>query len=361
MKAALRLLLLLCITWTAQAEEEPILNIYNWADYIDPSLIDEFEEEFGIKVNYDTYDSAAMVDTKLLTGKSGYDLVMHAAANSARLIPIGVYQPVDFSKLKNSDNIDPAIMVTMRDAFGVDVIGVPYSWGTTGFTYNVDMIMERMPDAPLESGALMFDPEVVSKFADCGVTLLDSATTVIPMALVYLGLPAGSVDPEHLAQAEELLSAIRPYIKYFDSAKMLLDMPSKEVCLAMSWSGDYGVASTRAKEAGVEINLDYSVPVEGATSWYDVIYIPADARHPNNAHLFLDFILRPEVIARVTNFTGYANVNLLADEFVDPEILNDPAIYPDQATRDRLHPVAMHGPKEERLRSRSWTKIKSGL
>ena len=361
MKRLLATLLTLCMTGLASAAEEPVLNIYNWADYIDPSLIDEFEAEYGIKINYDTYDSAAMVDTKLLTGKSGYDLVMHAAANSARLIPIGAYQPVDFSALSNSDNIDPQIMATMREAFGVEVIGVPYSWGTTGFTYNVDMIRERMPDAPVTSGALMFDPDVVSRFADCGVTLLDSSTTVIPMALVYLGLPAGSLEPEHLAQAEELLSSIRPYIKYFDSAKMLLDIPSKEVCLTMSWSGDYAVAASRAKEAGVDINLAYNVPVEGATSWYDVVYIPADAPHPGNAHLFLDFILRPEVIARVTNFTGYANVNLRAAEFVDPDILNDPAIYPDQATRDRLHPVAMHGPKEERRRSRARTKIKSGL
>ena len=247
------LLVTLCsLGGTSIASEEAVLNIYNWADYIDPDLISEFEAKYDIKINYDIYDSSAMVDTKLLTGSSGYDLVVHASTNSDRLIPIGVYQAVDYSRLTNWGNIDPDLLQMLKEAYGRDTVGVPYMWGTTGFSYNVDMIRERMPDAPVHSADLVFDPEIVKHFADCGVTLLDGASTVIPVVMIYLGHPVDSVEPEHLADAEELLRSIRPYIKYFSSAKMLLDLPSKEVCIAMSWSGDYSVASSRAAEAGVD-------------------------------------------------------------------------------------------------------------
>lgn len=353
--------LLLAIGGQYAMAEEALLNIYNWSDYIDPSVLSEFEEEFGIRVNYDIYDSSEMVDTKMLAGSSGYDLVVHSAAFAARLIPIGVYQEVDFSRLENYGNIDPLILQRMESAYGAKATGIPYMWGTTGFSYNVDMIRQRMPDAPVDSAALVFDPEIVSRFADCGVSLLDDPTSVIPFAMLYLGHPASSVEPEHLADAEKLLNSIRPYIKYFSSTKMLLDLPSKEVCIAMSWSGDYSVASSRAAEAGVDINLAYSVPMEGGVEWYDVFYIPSDAPHPDNAHLFLDFLLRPEVIARTTNFVGYANANLKATPLVDPSIANDPAIYPDAEIQARLFASEVLPPKLERRRSRSWTKIKSGL
>ena len=361
MRAAFILCLSLMFTSAALSADEPVLNIYNWADYIDPSVIDEFEAEYGIKINYDIYDSAEMVDTKLLTGGSGYDVVTHASTNSALLVPIGVYQPVDYSRLENWKNIDPSILQALKEASGKDTIGVPYMWGTTGFAYNVDMIRERMPDAPVNSADLVFDPDVVKHFADCGVTLLEGASSVIPFVMIYLGHPNDSVEPEHLAEVEALLSAIRPYIKYYSSAKMLLDLPSKEVCIAMSWSGDYSVASSRAAEAGVEIDLAYSVPSEGSTSWYDIMYIPSDAPHPDNAHLFLDFLLRPDVIARASNYTGYANANIAATELVDPAIRNDTAIYPDQSIKDRLQVAPMLEPKLERRRSRVWTKVKSGL
>jgi putrescine transport system substrate-binding protein len=351
----------LVLAATGATAEEPVLNIYNWADYIDPDLITEFESESGIKVNYDIYDSSEIVDTKLMTGSSGYDIVVHSAAFSARLTPIGVYQPVDFSRLRNWQNIDERIVASMVAGYGQDVIGVPYMWGTTGFAYNVDMIRERMPNAPLASGAMIFDPEVVSRFADCGVSLLDDPTSVIPMAMLYLGYPANSIEPTHLAAVEALLKSIRPYIKYFSSTKMMLDLPSKEICIAMSWSGDYAVASTRAAEAGVAINLAYTIPLEGSTDWYDVMYIPADAPHPDNAHRFLDFMLQPDKIARASNFIGYANANKNATPLVDPAITGDPAIYPDSDTMKRLHSTLVLPPKQERLRSRVWTKVKTGL
>ncbi len=343
------------------AAEKPVLNIYNWADYIDPALVEEFEREYGIRVNYDIYDSSEIVDTKLLTGHSGYDVVIHSASFSARLIPIGVYQSVDYSRLKNWHHIDDGIVAKIRRYFGDNIAGVPYTWGTTGFAYNRKMVLQRMPDAPLDSAAMLFDPAVVARFADCGVSLLDDPTSVIPIAMLYLGYPANSVEPEHLAKVEELLKTVRPYIKYFSSTKMLLDLPSKEVCVAMAWSGDYAVATTRAAEAGIDIDLAYTIPREGAIDWYDVMYIPADAPHPDNAYLFLDFMLRPDIIARASNYIGYANANRSATPLVDPVLTGNPAIYPDQETMQRLQPSVVLPPKLERRRSRTWTKIKTGL
>ncbi len=345
----------------AQAAEEPLLNVYNWSDYIDPDLIEEFEREFGIKVNYDIYDSSEIVDTKLLTGRSGYDVVVHSTSFSQRLIPIGVYQRVDYARLKNWHHMDPDLLARIRGHFGDDLAGVPYMWGTTGFAYNRAMVLERMPDAPLDSAAMLFDPAVVSRFADCGVSMLDDPTSVIPHAMLYLGYPANSVEPAHLEKVEQLLKSVRPYIKYFSSTKMLLDLPSEEVCIAMAWSGDYAVASSRAEEAGIDIDLGYTIPREGAIDWYDNMYIPADAPHPENAYLFLDFMLRPEVIARASNYIGYANANRSATALVDPAITGDPAIYPDPVTMERLEPSVILSPKLERRRSRAWTKIKTGL
>ena len=345
----------------AHAAEEPLLNVYNWSDYIDPDLIEEFEREFGIKVNYDIYDSSEIVDTKLLTGRSGYDVVVHSTSFSQRLIPIGVYQRVDYARLKNWHHMDPDLLARIRGHFGDDLAGVPYMWGTTGFAYNRAMVLERMPDAPLDSAAMLFDPAIVSRFADCGVSLLDDPTSVIPLAMLYLGYPANSVEPAHLEKVEQLLKSVRPYIKYFSSTKMLLDLPSKEVCIAMAWSGDYAVASSRAKEAGIDIDLGYTIPREGAIDWYDNMYIPADAPHPETAYLFLDFMLRPEVIARASNYIGYANANRSATALVDPAISGDPAIYPDPVTMERLEPSVILSPKLERRRSRAWTKIKTGL
>ena len=295
------------------------------------------------------------------TADMGYDVVIHSAAFSARLIPIGVYQSVNYSRLRNWHHIDGDLVARIRRAYGENIAGVPYMWGTTGFAYNRKMIRERMPDAPVNSGAMLFDPAVVSRFADCGVSLLDDPTSVIPIAMLYLGYPANSVEPQHLAKVEELLKAVRPYIKYFSSTKMLLDLPSREVCVAMAWSGDYSVAMARAAEVGLDIELAYTIPLEGAVDWYDMMYIPADAPHPDNAYLFIDFMLRPENAARASNFIGYANGNRSATPLVDPAITSDPAIYPDAETMQRLESTVVHPPKLERRRSRTWTKIKTGL
>jgi putrescine transport system substrate-binding protein len=342
-------------------EGERRLNIYNWADYIDPQTLVDFEQEYGIQVNYDIYDSSEMVDAKLLTGSSGYDIVVHAASFTARFKDIDILHSLDTSRLSNWHYLEPALVETLDRQYSSGLMGSPFFWGTTGFTYNVDEIKARMPDAPLDSAAMFFDPEIISQFADCGVSMLDDPLTVIPLAMMYLGYPANSVDLYQLAEVEQLVKSVRPYIKYFSSTKMLLDLPSKEVCMAMSWSGDYGVAAGRAAEAGIDINLAYTIPKEGSVIWFDNINIPSDAPHRDNAYLFVDYMLRPEVIARSTNYIGYANANKDAINFVQPRIAQDTAIYPDQLVLQRMQTTEVLTPKMERRRSRTWTKIKTGL
>ena len=337
------------------------LNIYNWADYIHPDAITRFEEEFGIDITYDIYDSSEIVDTKLMTGRSGYDVVVHAASFTARLATVGIFHLVDFNKLPNWHHLDPNLIRRADEKYSNGLQGVPFFWGTTGITYNVDLIKERMPNAPLDSSALIFDPEIISKFTDCGISFLDDPTSVIPMAMMYLGYPANSVDLQQLKEVETLVKAVRPFITYFSSTKMLLDLPSEEVCIAMSWSGDYSVASNRAKEAGIDINLDYIIPKEGGGMWFDNMYIPEDAPHRENAYLFLNYMLRPEVIAASTDYIGYANANKSATPLVNPSLTANVAIYPDAETLQRLQTTEVLAPKEERKRSRTWTKIKTGL
>ena len=345
----------------AAAAEQKILNVFTWPDYIAPNTISDFEREYGIKVNYDTYDSTEMAEARLLAGRTGYDVVVHAERYSARLIPIGIYRPLDKSKLTNWGNLDPWVLKTLESADPGNRYGVPYLWGTTGFTYNIDMIRARMPNAPVTSGDMIFKPEVAKHFADCGITFLDEPTDVIPMALLYLGRDPNSLDPKDLADVEKLLKGVRPYIRYFSSAKMLIDLPNEEVCIAMSWSGDYAQAMHRASEVGRPVKLAYTVPKEGALAWFDLWFIPADAPHPDNAHLFLNYLLRPEVIAAISNETRYAAPNPKAMQFVLPEVRNDPAVYPPEALKQQLYKGFLHSPKEERARTRLWSRVKTGL
>lgn len=345
----------------AIADEERVLNIYNWADYIGKDTLADFESEYDIRVNYDIYESSEIVDAKLMAGHTGYDVVIHSAAFSARLMPAGIYQPLYKNKLSNLGNLDSRVLDLLAESDPGNRYAVPYMWGTTGFSYNVQMIKDRMPNAPLGSGDMIFKPEIVSRFADCGVSFLDSPTDVIPMALNYLGYDGNTTDLDEIAKAEAVLKSVRPYIKYFSSTKMLMDLPNKEVCVAMSWSGDYATAFMRAKEAGLDIELAYTIPQEGSVSWVDGAYIPSDAPHPNNAHLFLDFLMRPEVIAAISNQTNYANGNEAATPLVNPEIVNNPAIYATdrvlgQSTIQKLFP-----PKIERIRTRIWSRVKTGI
>ncbi len=354
-------LLMAGLLMTGPALAEPVLNIYNWADYIGETTIEDFENEFGIKVNYDVYESSEIVDAKMMAGKSGYDLVVHSAAFSSRLLEVGIYAKLDWTQLENKDNLDAALVQSFSRFDPGNQFGMPYMWGTTGFSYNREMLLERMPDAPLDSADLVFNPGILARFADCGVSLLDSSNDVIPLVMIYLGHPPNSIDPQHLKDAQNTLTAIRPYIRYFSSTKMLLDLPSKEICIAQSWSGDYSIAARRALEAGIDIELGYNIPKEGSLIWFDAWYIPADAPHQDNAYLFLDYLLRPEVIADISNNVGYANSNQRATPLVDPAMTSDPAIYPNAAIVSRLAPGKVYPPKQERARTRVWTRLKSGL
>jgi len=343
------------------AEEEKVLNVYNWADYIGQDTLADFEAEYGIKVNYDVFDATAVVEARLLAGKTGYDVVLQALRYSSRLMKIGAFQPLDHDQLTLWGNLDPWVLDVMGRADPGNRYGVPYMWGTTGFAYNVDLVLERLPDAPVGSAAMLFDPEVASHFADCGISMLDEATTVIPLVMLYLGYEPHSIDRAQLAEAEAVLKSVRPYVRYFSSSRMINDMPNGEICLAMSWSGDYAQAQARAEEAGVDMRLAYTVPREGTVLWFDSMMIPADAPHPGNAHLFLNFLMRPEVIAPISELTGYANANRASLPFLDPRVANDPAAYPPMADRAGWQAGLIYDPKQERQRTRAWSRVKTGL
>ncbi len=341
-------------------DDSNVVNVYNWADYIAPGIIEQFEAETGIKVNYDIYDSSEVVDVKLLAGNSGYDVVVHSNQFSSRLAPIGVFEKLDFSRLPNIRNLDPEVMQRIRYEAVADY-NVPYHWGSTGYAWNVAMVRERLPDHPMDSSDVLFDPDVISKLADCGVSLLDGPTDVFPMVLAYIGRDPNAVDDESLAAAEEQIKKIRPYLRYFSNQKMMSDLPNKEVCVAMSWSGDYAQAQARAEEAGIDIELRYTIPKEGSGLWVDGLYIPSDAPHRDNAYRFLDFMLRADIAAANVNNSRYANANGASWELLDPEILNNPAIFPTDAVWDVLYPIKTADPKRERPRTRAYASAKSGI
>ena len=354
-------LLLFATAAGAGVAEEKVLNFYNWADYIAPTTLDDFEAEYGIKVNYDIFDATAVVEAKLLAGRTGYDIVLQAMRFSTRLISIGVFQPLQRERLANWKNLDPWVLDVMARYDPGNRHAAPYMWGTTGFMYNVDMVLERMPDAPLDSAAMLFDPEVTRHFADCGIIWLDEASTVIPLVMLYLGYEPHSIDESELAEAEAVLKSVRPHVRYISSGMGLNDMGNRDVCLAMAWSGDYIQAQNRADEVGADVRLAYTVPKEGTVMWFDNLLIPADAPHVENAHLFLDFLMRPEVIARISEFTGYGNANRASIPYLDPLLANNPAAYPPMEARQGWQAGLVYEPKLERRRTRAWSRVKTGL
>ena len=343
------------------AAEEPVLNVYNWADYIAPETIADFEREFGIEVNYDTYDSSETVEAKLLAGSTGYDVVDVAYYNASRIIPAGVFQALDRDRLPLLGNLDPWVLARAEAYDPGNRYGVPYMWGSTGFAYNARLVEKFAPGAPVDSADMLFDSAVVSRLAACGVTWVDEPADVIAMALIYLGLDPNSMAADDLARAEALLKSVRPHIRYFSTTRMMTDLPNEDVCVAMSYAGDYAQARARALEVGSEVPLRYTVPREGSVLWADGMFIPRDAPHPDNAHKFLNYLLRPEVIAHVTNVIHYASGNAAALPFVDPVILADPAAYPSPEARELLRLRLAFGPKQERQRMRLWSRVKTGL
>jgi putrescine transport system substrate-binding protein len=341
------------------APEEKALYVYNWADYIGKNTLADFERATGIKVVYDTYDADETLEAKMMAGDSGYDVVSTSTDFFSRQIKAGIYQPLDRAKLPNWKNLNPRILAIEAKYDAGNRYAMPYLRHVNGFAYNVDMVKARLPDAPLDSLDMLFKPEIVARFADCGVTLLDSAEDVLQLALNYLHLDPNSTRKEDYQRAEQLILAVRPYIRTFDSTEYMNGLANKEFCISMSWSGDYAASRARAKAAGVDVNLAFTVPKEGANGSFDALLIPAGAPHPQAAHLFLNFLMQPRVIAAVTNDIHYANDNLAANAFVDPQILNDPAVYPTPEVEARLYESAEVAPALERIRTRTWTRIKT--
>jgi putrescine transport system substrate-binding protein len=341
--------------------DERVINVYNWSDYVAPDTIRNFEREYGIDVNYDVYDSSEIVDAKLLAGSSGYDVVFHSNQFAVRLAPLGIFQKLDFSKFENLHHLDPEILAKTSLYEELEGYSIPYMWGSTGYAYNEDMVRQRLPDLEMNSANVLFDPDIISKLADCGVSLLDSPTDAFPMVLSYLGRDPNAVDAESIAAAKAQLDLVRPYVRYFSSVKMISDLPNREVCVAMSWSGDYAQASMRAMEAGIDVDLRYTMPREGSALWVDGMFVPSDAPHVENAYLFMDYIMRPEVTAAISNHVFYANANKSAFPLLSRTVADDPGIYPDEELWELLFPVLPADPKQERLRTRAWARVKSGF
>jgi putrescine transport system substrate-binding protein len=344
----------------ASAAEEKVLNVYNWSDYIEASVIEDFTKETGIKVQYDVFDSNEMLETKLLAGNTGYDIVVPSASFLYRQLKAGVHQKLDKSQLPNLANIDPDIAKRLEAFDPGNEHSVNYMWGTSGVGYNVKKIAERMKDAPVDSFAMFYDPKIASKFADCGISILDAPSEVIGTVLIYLGKDANSEKPEDLAAAEAVLKAVRPYIKNFHSSAYIEQLANGEICLALGWSGDVLQAQTRAVDAKNGVEIDYRIPKEGAVMFFDQMAIPKDAKHPKNAHLFINFLLRPEIAARNSTYISFANANKAATPLVDAAVTGNPNVYPPAELMSKLVPDMPESPEFSRLLNRSWTTVKTG-
>ena len=337
------------------------VNVYNWSDYIAEDQVKDFARDTGIKVNYTTYDSNEILDAKLRTGKSGYDIVVPTASPFfVRQLQANIFLPLDKSKLKNWKNLDPEIMAALAKYDPNNAHGVPWMWGTTGIGYNVGEIRKRMPDAPVDSLRMIFDPAVVSKFQDCGVMLLDSATDMLPAALKYLGLDPDSKKPEDLAKAADVIKAVRPYVRKFHSSEYINALAGGNVCLAFGFSGDIFQARDRGSKAASKVDIEYAIPKEGSLLWIDVVAIPKDAPNQANAYRFLDFMLEAKVAAASSELTGYANGNKAAFALLPKDISGNPLIYPPQDVRAKFYTITAGTAEQVRERTRLWTSVKTG-
>jgi putrescine transport system substrate-binding protein len=345
---------------TLASAQERVVNVYNWSDYIDDSILEEFTKETGIKVVYDVFDSNEILETKLLAGGSGYDVVVPTAYFLQRQIAAGVFQKLDKSKLPNLANMWNVIMERTAQYDPGNDFAVDYMWGTTGIGYNVDKMKEVLGTDEKPNWDVVFNPEIAAKFKDCGIHLLDSPTDIIPSALAYLGLNPDSHDQADLDKAAELLLKVRPYIRKFHSSEYINALANGDICLAVGFSGDIFQARDRAAEAKAGVTVDYSIPVQGAQMWFDMLAIPADAPHVAEAHEFINYMMKPEVIAKASNYVFYANGNKASQQFLDKEVLEDTAIYPPDAVMQKLFTVTPFEPKEQRVLTRLWTKIVTG-
>ena len=345
----------------AQPKRQRIVNVYNWSDYIAPSVVDDFTKDTGIKVRYDTFDSNDTLETKLFAGKSGYDVVVPTAYFLERQIKAGVLQKLDKEKLPNLANMWPEITQRLAAYDPGNQYAVNYMWGTTGIGYNARKAREILgPNGTIDSWDIVFKPENLAKFKDCGVHLLDSSDDVLAAALHYLGLDPNSSNEADLQKAADLVMKIRPYVRKFHSSEYLNALAAGEICLVLGFSGDIKQSQKRAAEAKNGVEIAYAIPKEGAQLWFDNLAIPRDAKNAAEADEFINYLQRPEVAAKNTNFISYANGNLASQKFIDKAILEDKTIYLDEATMRRLYTISAHDPKTQRLINRLWTRIKTG-
>jgi putrescine transport system substrate-binding protein len=351
----------LAATALPAAAQERVVNIYNWSDYIDPKMLDAFTRETGIKVIYDTYDTNEIVETKLLAGRSGYDIVVPSGPFLQRLIRAGVFQPLDKAKLPNLKHVWPDIAARLAVYDPGNVYAVDYMWGTTGIGVNTALVRARLgSNQPLNTWDIVLRPELIAKLKDCGVTMLDAPEDIFPNVLAALGLKPDSKRVDDLDKAGEALFRIRGAVQKFHSSEYINQLANGDVCLSVGYSGDVIQARKRAQEAKSEVEVAYLIPQQGALMWFDAFAIPKDAAHPAEAHAFIDFMMRPEVAAANTNFVSYASGNLAAKSLVKPEILNDPGIYPDEATFRRLFTNTAYDDRTQRVVTRLWTRVRTG-
>jgi putrescine transport system substrate-binding protein len=357
----LPVLAFLLVAAAAPAFAQGQVNVYNWSDYIAETELKAFEKNTGLKVNYTTYDSNEILDAKLKTGRSGYDVVVPTASPFfVRQLAAGLFAPIDRTKLKNFGNLDPEIMAALAKYDPGNAHAIPWMWGTTGIGYNVAEINKRLPGAPVNSLKMVFDPEIVAKFKDCGVMMLDSATDVLPAALNYLGLDPDSKKPEDLAKAAEVVKAVRPSIRKFHSSEYVNALAGGNICLVFGYSGDIFQARDRAAKAADKQDIAYAIPKEGSLLWIDVAAIPKDAPDPNQALRFLDFMMEPRVAAASSELTGYANANKAATALLPKDIAGNPLIYPPADVRARFYTITAGNAEQVRERTRLWTTIKTG-
>jgi putrescine transport system substrate-binding protein len=349
------------IAFAASAQAEGVVNVYNWSDYIDESVLEAFTAETGVKVVYDVFDTNEILETKLLAGGTGYDIVVPTGTFLARQISAGVFQPLQKDKLPNLKNMWEAVSSRTAKYDPDNKFSINYMWGTTGIGYNVGKIQERLgADFVVDSWSLVFDPAIAAKVADCGVMMLDAPDEIFRAALRYLGLDPNSASPDDYRKATDLLLSVRPSIQKFHSSEYINGLANGEICVAVGYSGDIFQARDRAAEANNGVTVNYVIPKEGANMWFDQMAIPADAPNVENAHKFLDFLMRPEMIAKASNFTFYANGNLASKELLDEAVKGDPAIYPTDEVVNNLFVASPLDAGLQRQVTRMWSQVRTG-
>jgi len=344
----------------AAAQEEKILHVFNWSDYIAEDTVPNFEKQSGIKVTYDVFDSNDVLETRLLAGNSGFDLVVPSASFLERQIKAGVFQKIDKSQIPNLKNMDPDIMSRVGLHDPNNEYAVPYLWGTTGIGYNEDKIKKILGDARPDSWNYIYDPKLVAKFKDCGLSLLDAPDEILKTVLAWMGRDPNSQKEDDLKAAEAKLMPIRPFVRKIHSSQYIDDLANGDLCIAVGWSGDILQARDRAAEAGQGVKIKYAIPKEGTIVWFDMLAIPADAKHPKNAHAFINYLMEPQVAANDSNFVNYANGNAASFPMVSDEVKNDPGIYPTPEVKAKLFPSLVYGEDFQRLMNRMWTKFQTG-